>query len=375
MTNRLDRGVGISRFYPYGDDLKLLESFREPNVARKLMCIKHNDPSVKGLELLSSVLDTQAWRLMGCILGRSRYIDELMIQNCHQVDLAGLCVGLKMNTCINPSLKDIVLIGCNLGQASIDVLTDALLGRRIVNSMESINIIYNHWANVDLDCFVLALNKCTDLKSLGLSFNGIGRRACTSLAALLSNPESNLEHLYVGHNSIDDECMITITHSLLENTNLKCLGLDGNNAMSNQGWSAMVNLVYNSGSIKEVLESNHTLCDLKCLARDTKAAERALGLDKLRFLRAALKMNAAPNKALVARRKILWSYAQGDLSIDDLPVSSGTLPRVLSLIGDNSDKMNANFIQFHHPLLVKTEVVSLNMMYNILRLTNLLYEV
>lgn len=222
---------------------------------------------------------------------------------------------------------------------------------------------------------MLALNKCTDLKSLGLSFNGIGRRACTSLAALLSNPESNLEHLYVGHNSIDDECMITITHSLLKNTNLKCLGLDGNNAMSNQGWSAMVNLVYNSGSTKEVLESNHTLCDLKCLARDTKAAERALGLDKLRFLRAALKMNAAPNKALVARRKILWSYAQGDLSIDDLPVSSGTLPRVLSLIGDNSDKMNANFIQFHHPLLVKTEVVSLNMMYNILPFTNLLYEV
>ena len=48
MTNRLDRGVGISRFYPYDDDLKLLESFRDPTLARKLMCImQHNDPGVK----------------------------------------------------------------------------------------------------------------------------------------------------------------------------------------------------------------------------------------------------------------------------------------------------------------------------------------
>jgi hypothetical protein len=89
---------------------------------------------------------------------------------------------------------------------------------------------------------------------------------CTSLANLLGNEESNLTCWYLDLNSIDNDCVVILTNSLAHNTKLRELYLFGNNAITNEGWSALLKLVCNSSSVKDVMESNHTLEDVGCVS-------------------------------------------------------------------------------------------------------------
>ena len=75
----------------------LLESHLEPDLAREILCIKHNDPEVKEL-VLNSVVDLNdvAPMRLGYILDENTHVKSLSIWN-FNMDVLGLCTGLQNN--------------------------------------------------------------------------------------------------------------------------------------------------------------------------------------------------------------------------------------------------------------------------------------
>ena len=62
------------------EDLRLFESLDDPELARKILRIKHNDPEVKRIELDDAGdLSERAWRRLGDIFGQNTNVEELSI--------------------------------------------------------------------------------------------------------------------------------------------------------------------------------------------------------------------------------------------------------------------------------------------------------
>mmetsp|Transcript_25195 Transcript_25195/g.46395 ORF Transcript_25195/g.46395 Transcript_25195/m.46395 type:complete len:444 (-) Transcript_25195:190-1521(-) len=373
------------------DDLRLFESCCGPELVRKILRIKHNDPEVTRLTGFKDDLNEVASRRLGHILGQNTHLEELSIWDWN-LDMVGLCAGLQNNRCImeldidgidlrdaekmsslapflsnNPSLRDIILSKCNIGPDSISILSNAL---SYSDTLELLHLGNNRFGDVDLHELVRALKRSRKL--LWLDFPGceIGQRGCTSLARLLENHESNLETLNLGDNSIDDDSAIILVDSLVKNTKLKSLHLDGNNGINTSGWSAMLDLVCKRSSINDVMESNHTLYNLGYSSADLmKAVDRTLEVDNANLLRASLEMNETTDKMLVARSKVLWNHARGDLNLGESFIATGTMHRILVWIGDDSNQTNANLIQYHHPRLPKARIdtIRLDSIYRIIR--------
>ena len=151
---------------------------------------------------------------------------------------------------------------------------------------------------------------------------------------------------------------------------LQELDLGRNNSITNKGWSALLKLVCNSSSVKDVVESNHTLENVGYLSADyKKAMNRALGVDAANLFRSCLRLNERSNKQMVTRIKIIWSHARGGLNLGESSIVAGVMPRILSWFGDDSNETNANLIQYHDPPLPKAKIggIRLDSFYRILR--------
>lgn len=389
--------------FPSSDDddvLRLFESRRDPRLAKKIIHIKHNDPEANRLYVnIAGDLEERAWRRLGDILGQNTIVEKLCILYGNP-GMVGLCAGLQHNRCIqnldlsgtdllhtemmnrltpffssNPSLKKIILIKCNLGQAGINILSSSL-SNRTEDTLEELNLSDNNFGDIDLDELALTLNRGKALRSLQLNNNGIGWKGCVSLARLLRSQESNVEWLYLGRNSIDNDSAIILADSLKNNTKLKQLALGGNN-ITTPGWSAMLQLVCNCSSIDGAMESNHSLNDLGMLPTDLiNGVIPALGVDGTNLLRESLCMNRTSNKMLVARRKILWSHARGNLNLGDSSITNGAMPPILAWIGNDSNETHVNLIQYHRPSLPKAmiDTIRLDSFYRILRSMPDLYK-
>ena len=313
------------------DDLRLFKSRDDPELARKILRVKHNDPEVKRLDLDTDVVglsERARWRL-GDILGQNTNVEELMLW-CFSLDGVWLGAGLQKNRCIqkfelvgidfqdnanmtslapflshNPSLKNVTLVACNLGPSSINILSNAL-SNRLEDTLEYLDLCGNHIGDIELDELCLALSRSRKLSSLGLMNNGIGLKGCTSLAKLLVNQDSNLTYLHLDINSIDDESAVILADSLAKNKKLEYLTLKGNNAIATAGWSSILKLVCNSSIINNTMNSNHDLFHLGMPAADLeKAAGHALGVENVNLLCASLKLNAENKKMWVTMRRII----------------------------------------------------------------------
>ena len=215
------------------DDLHIFRSSSDPELAKRIIRVKHDEPGTEHLHLSSvDSLNEIDWPRLGVILGQNTNLKELRLKN-YNVDMAGLGAGLRNNKHIrsleflgidlqgaeklsslapflsyNPSLKVILLEGCNLGPAGISILSTVLLNRP-EDTLEALGLSSNGFGDIDLD--ELFLNSCRirNLRMLLLDNNGIGRNGCNSLSKLLENQESNLEQLDLSYNSIDKTTVLS----------------------------------------------------------------------------------------------------------------------------------------------------------------------
>ena len=339
------------------------------DVVDLILHIKRNDHEVTSLQLSDiSHWNERTWRRLGQILGQSTYVREFELDGCENVDMSALCDGLKHNLHIqefhfyvtdfqgaekmnslasfisnNPILKKMILSNCNVGQASIDILSSALASRR-EDTLECLDLRDNDFGDIDLDHLVSVLMKCKRLTHLHLCNNDIGQRACSSLAKLLESSESTLVGLHLKSAMIsthlNNECVDILAEALAKNNNLTTLKLGVWNDITAFVRSALLKLICDTSSIKSVEKSNHTLCDLGAFIRIPVRGHiiTKLGETDFNLLHASLELNDNPNKRTIVRRKIIWGHARGDLNVANSSIPNGALPEILEWFNDDSEE-------------------------------------
>ena len=210
----------------------------------------------------------------------------------------------------------------------------------------------------------------------------IDQRVCVSLAQLLKSPGSNLTHLNLSNNLIDDEGIDILAVSLTNNTKLQTLDLYGNSKITESGWRSLLKLVCNVSSMTSVKESNHTLHCLGIRGGEIKATIiSALGVDDANLLFASLELNnewwwrRKDNTSSIIRQKMIWAHvARGGINIAGSGIPDGVMPAILSWFGDYSNAKNAKLIQYHTLSLSEEGVKRLNSLYRIIREMPVLLE-
>jgi len=186
-------------------------------------------------------------------------------------------IGLTLKSCTN--LKEINLCDCYINHERLPPLVEAMRGH-------------------------------STLEELYLNDNSIGNSGCEILAALLEDPNSNLEHLQLETNNIKIEGAVILVNSLANNTKLKILNLH-DNSIETSVEDIFSRLLCNTSSIGATYSSNHTLQELD-LYNNIEETRVGRGL-RSEHLQDLLLTNEYENKGLVAIKKILLYHPNIDM--------------------------------------------------------------
>ena len=158
----------------------------------------------------------------------------------------------------HPQLEQLDLRRMNIGTNECTALVNLL--RSTAANLLELSLGYNTIEDVGVDVLVDALLPNSSLRSLDLSYNPITIRGCQSLAALLENPNSNLDALYLDNNNIGNLGAFIFANALARNRKLNILYL--NNDITAEGWSSFSKVLCDTSSVNNTHLSNHTLENL-----------------------------------------------------------------------------------------------------------------
>jgi hypothetical protein len=83
-----------------------------------------------------------------------------------------------------------------------------------------------------------------------------------TFSTVLRNPTSVLEEFHLGNNILNDQVIISFVDALAQNIKLRVLDLSYVDGLTELGWNALNNLLFNQSSINGAYNSNHTLEEL-----------------------------------------------------------------------------------------------------------------
>jgi len=334
--------------------------------------IKNNHYGVNELKISSSDAEKftdLAWRLLGRYIANNSHLEKVFLIRCGITDekMASLFYELTYSS----SLKDLYLCHNNFGidgvRSMIPFLNDT--------NLSHLNFFHNN--NFDTDCLELLvstlhgrplesislnslyISSCSitnisaldtytlsDLQTLNLNGNNIGREGCIILSKLLQKEGTVLEELDLNGTGIEDEDVVLIASSLKHNTTLEQLRLKDNNGITERGYGALLKVLVDISSIENTYNSNHTLTIL-CLARAETVISRHTSM--IEHINSAVKLNKLHQSFHAAGRAKVIKYQLNNqnrkeacqlqgieyLSIGNLfaNIEPILLPRILALIG------------------------------------------
>lgn len=307
------------------------------------------------------------WLCLGLELNRSietLFISRLRLRGQTKMHLLGPFL------IHNSSLQTLTLHQCKLTHEDINCLGDQLL-HRSSKTLEELDLGGNFIGDNHLDDLVKALIKMNSVNRLNLGDTCIVGKAAMSLKRLLEN-NSSIEELNLSANhrrwtSIDAEVAVHLTQSLQHNNTLKRLNFGRKvvqpEPADEEWWSrvlpCVLQLICNTSSIDNVLNSNHTLSsigphrfqdpeemrnffDMKSNSEDTNPLDalynRCLGEDLAQLLHSSYCTNynyEGPRRK--AQVKIIGGHTRGDFNIGEASIDVAALPQVLSLFWNDLD--------------------------------------
>ena len=188
-----------------------------------------------------------------------------------------------------------------------------------LNSNEFNDEVVTHLSN--------ALSNNCVLKELDLHGNAeVTPSGWRAFSAVLQNPNSALEKLDLGYNSINDGALVSLANSLVHNNKLKELSLFKyeTDDITITDWGALTNVLCNKSSINATFNSNHTL---QRIIDPNYRDESRLPYD----LQNLLQLNRENTKFETARRKILQGHFSGDISIQPfIEMDLNALPNAIA---------------------------------------------
>ena len=155
----------------------------------------------------------------------------------------------------NSQLAVLSITNANLRNGGDRVIVDTL---RSCRNLQKVVLNYCNITDAQILPIVDALRGHRMLKVLDLCENHIGNACCDALAALLADPNCNLQTLSLGNNTIDNEGATTIANSLANNNKLQKLYLHGN-PIDQSAQDVFSNILCNKSNINNTYASNHSL--------------------------------------------------------------------------------------------------------------------
>jgi len=258
-------------------------------------------------------LGDDGWRLLALALGSSKHQSlrnvALMNNNISDEGMVDIITSLSMH----PRLKHIDLSWNRLNKNGCIAL--ATLLQNSATELWHLDLGNNELDDEGIDALVPVLSKCTKLDELYIDDNpSITPRGWQHLANILKAPASNLETLSINRNNIDDQVLTFMIDALANNNTLVSLFFMDGNQVTAKGWEALSKLLCDESSDNSTFLSNHTLNDIdfskKNISQDLRPLIRTLRL------RSVLALNVVEDKKQVA---IIKTYRRNFRNLDMLP--------------------------------------------------------
>jgi len=295
----------------------------------------NNNRSIQSLDFCQmDLLGGRLFNIFGPFFENSPVLAELYMHECQFGNDGCRLLALAIGSSKTKSLQKVTLLDCNVSdEGLVDIITSlsihphlrklfwtgnrlstkgcmalATLLRCSATELEHLALGGNEINDEGVDALVPVLKNCSHLHTLVLSNNlAISLKGWRCLATILESPNtSSLTTLYVSGNNIDDEVATTLTSALLSNHTLTSLGIIDyhNPSITNEGWKAFTKLLCDTSTVNSTFLSNHTLGYMFNLRHDCSFQNT---------LRPLLELNQRQDKKLVAMIKILQNHNDFDM--------------------------------------------------------------
>jgi hypothetical protein len=240
-------------------------------------------------------------------------------------------VGLNNDSII--SLRNVIANNSRLRELRLDsnhdVTTDGWVNFLTFPSnakLEMLFLGYNNNINDEaLEVFRISLTNNCRLKDLHLSYlRNVTTAGWTAFSAVLRNPNSSLEKLFLTLEGGDEDIAISFADALTNNKRLRELTIGS----STEIYAPFAHILCNSSSIMSTYNSNHILSELSL---DYIYSRKPLPID----LASVLQINRDYSVSQVARLKIIKTHFSGS-NINTTPftvMELKVLPNAISWMG------------------------------------------
>lgn len=256
-----------------------------------------NNTSLISLSITNCDFGGEGGRLLALAIGTCKSLRDVELSNNNLTDeeMVDIITALSMHC----QLKNLTLIGNILNKNGCIAL--ATLLRCSATELQHLYLSGNEINDEGIEALVPAIESCNHLKTLYLDGNpSITTKGWKNLASILEAPDCTLETLMLADDNIDDEAAATFASALTNNQTLRTLNLYGN-PLSAKCLYAFSKLICDASSVNATFLSNHTL-------RYTYATEYADAIDESLLL-----LNRRKNKKETAIIKILQHHVDFDM--------------------------------------------------------------
>ena len=313
----------------------------------------HEQPSVAA----------DAWiDLSSCISDLNSSLESVRLEYCAQSQAGGFdAMAEALGNCTN---LDELFLTDSLYPS--DAARKAFFNRlKDFRSLKECTIDDSNIDDGDIGLMMESLGSISSLRDLRLSSNTrVTSTGWEQFVRILQQSNCRLQYLELAcngttldwdmmelTNDIDDDVLIAIAQSLVNNTTLEGLAVGPNNPLIiRRGWTALANVLCNKSSIDTIYNSNHTLKrvnenggsvdHMKTLGditgdegHDEVDKRRIEGRELLHFL----KLNENENKSEVARQKIIrYHFVNGEKNMQTFQgIDLALLPHATAWVGRN----------------------------------------
>lgn len=309
------------------EEINLSENNIDDEVAVAIANAFANVGTLNSLQLDDNKsIGTTGWRAISDLLERRN--DTVAELNLSMNDVEdGGAVAISSALASSPTLRDLDLSSNrSIGTVGWKAFSSCFRTSQLVNLDLSVNGI-NDEAATSLSHSLMNVPTLKTLKLTGL--DAVTANGWRAVLSALAHPNSSLEELKIDSNNIDDVGAIDLANALTGNKTLRVLDLDADESISHTRWHAFSRLVWDPSSIMSTYLSNHTLHQI-C------SEEGCTYLPGV--LVHSLQLNRNSNKNDVARYKILMSHFQGEhAKIQEfLDMEYQVLPAAFAWLGRNS---------------------------------------
>ena len=195
-------------------------------------------------------------------LVRNRSIRRLHIVGCRCMVLLMeiLSPFLEQNSHLSHLVINCCSMGCSMDTDATRLLVSALSNRRSKSSLRRVELVSCAIGGTESVELIASLNQHCNLVQLCLGGNQIGLNRCVELVKLLQT-SSRLKELNLDNSGIDDECIDVMISPLANNKSLRKLSLSQNEDITADGWQTFSALLKDPNSLLEALYLSKTGLD------------------------------------------------------------------------------------------------------------------